>query len=96
MKCLRSGECCTAFEVHGVLGYLEGKKPAFEACKHLVKAYQDNCGQWHRAHCKLHGTSDYPDECEKFNFPGDNGMCGLGQAIWKARGIDNPDVEAAD
>lgn len=96
MKCLRSGECCTAFEVHGVPGYANGKKPEFEACKHLVRAYQDHNGQWHRALCILHNTPEYPNECKDFDFPGANGMCGLGQSIWKARGVDNPSIELID
>ncbi len=96
VKCLQSGACCISFEVHGVLGYKNGVKPEFEACKHLIKAYKDENGKWHHAKCLLHDTPDYPDECRKYNFPGPNNMCGLGQAVWKSRGVENPQTDLLD
>lgn len=94
-KCLQSGACCFTFEVHGVPGYQDKIKPERQQCHHLIPAYKDFEGKWHKAKCKLYNSLDFPGECRKFNFPGTNGMCGLGQAIWKSRGVKdfNTDIK---
>lgn len=95
-QCLRSGACCTSFEVRGVPGYPKGVKPEQEACIHLVRASKDRNGIWHRARCQLHGTPNFPAECASFNFAGPGGVCGLGLAVWKSRGIVNPQDQLRD
>lgn len=95
-KCLQSGTCCISFEVHGVPGYKDNIKPEFKPCIHLIQAYKDEKGKWHRAKCLLYHSSDFPDECKKYNFPGPNQKCGLGQATWKNRGIKDIEKELID
>lgn len=96
VKCLQSGVCCTSFEVHGVPGYKDGIKPEFEPCRHLIQAYKDGNGKWHRAKCQLYHTPDFPEECRMFNFPGPNLTCAIGEAMWKKRGVEDPENEILD
>jgi len=95
-KCIRSGACCVSFEVHGVPGYESGIKPSNEVCLHLVSAYKDEQNRWHHAKCLLHDTSDFPLECRNFNFPGSNNICGLGEAVWKTRGVFQFEIDLSD
>lgn len=92
VRCLRSGGCCISFEVRGVPGYADGVKPAQQLCLHLTPAQRDENGIWHRATCQLYNTPDFPIECQRFDFPGPEGMCGLGIAIWRERGVDRPQI----
>ena len=85
-KCLRSGACCTSYEVRGVKGYSNGVKPEGEVCNHLIPPeYNEKLGKWHKAYCKIHDTSEYPDECKIFIIPGDNFNCALGISTWKEK-----------
>jgi hypothetical protein len=85
-KCLRSGECCTQYEVRGVIGYRDGIKPEGVPCKHLIPPKLDpSCNIWRKASCTIHNTSDYPKECEMFIIPGENFNCGLGLSVWRER-----------
>jgi hypothetical protein len=85
-KCLRSGACCTKYEVRGVVGYPEGIKPEGEPCIHLIlPAYDEEKKGWHRAFCKIHDTDEYPAECKQFIIPGENFNCGLGVSEWKEK-----------
>lgn len=66
-ECLRCGECCFTWEVHGVSGYPKGVKPEREQCKHLIPVRKnEETNQWELTECKIHGTKDYPEECERF------------------------------
>ncbi|MCI5212096.1 MAG: hypothetical protein D3910_25700 [Candidatus Electrothrix sp. ATG2] len=85
-KCLRSGACCTKYEVRGVIGYKNGIKPESEPCKHLIPPkYNEIKRRWHKAFCKIHDTDDYPEECKIFIIPGENFNCGLGVSEWKEK-----------
>lgn len=96
VKCLQSGACCISFEVHGVPGYKDEVKHAQTICIHLVQRYQDEKG-WHRARCLLHNTSDYPDECRKFNWiDNPENVCQLGKSVWKHEGVKNPEDDLID
>lgn len=96
VKCLQSGACCIAFEVHGVPGYQDGIKSEHTVCIHLVQRKRDEKG-WHRAKCLLHETKAYPDECRKFNWP-DNpeDVCQLGKGVWKSVGVRSPERDLRD
>lgn len=100
-KCLRSGECCSGFEVHGVPGYNQrgewtgnleekGRKPSQNRCRHLQPA-QIVAGKWKPAVCAIHDSEIYPSECKQFTFG--FGPCALGAAIWKHRKDENPEAE---